>query len=183
MTRSFTTPRGRILLREAKPADAVPYRELRLEALRDSPTAFSADYQTNLRQPPDYWKERLTLQPEEATIYLALHEGNLIGMTGIVRGSSPKTRHAALIWGVYVKPEWRGLHIAGELVSSCLDWARARNIILLRLAVSAANQPAIRCYERSGFKTYGTEPRAIYYEGTYYDEYLMYHSLENKLGP
>lgn len=179
MTRSFTTLRGKILLREAKPIDAVPFRELRLEALHDHPTAFSADYQTNLTQPPRYWEDRLTLQPDEATIFLALHEGHLLGMTGIVRGNSPKTRHSALIWGVYVKPEWRGLHIAEKLINSCILWANIREIVLVKLGVSAVNQPAIRCYERCGFKTYGTEPRAIYYGGKYYDEYLMYRSLDN----
>jgi RimJ/RimL family protein N-acetyltransferase len=100
-------------------------------------------------------------------------------MTGIVRGNSPKTRHDALIWGVYVKPEWRGLHIAAELIHSCFEWAKARKVVLTKLGVVTVNQSAIRCYERCGFKIYGTEPRAIFYEGKYYDEYLMYCSLDH----
>jgi ribosomal protein S18 acetylase RimI-like enzyme len=88
------------------------------------------------------------MQQEEATIFLAVHGGELIGMTGIARGNSPKTRHAAVVWGVYVKPEWRGVHIAEELIRDCFRWAKARGIIIARLGVAAVNKSAVRCYER-----------------------------------
>lgn len=178
MNSSITTLRGSITIRDATPADALPFRELRLEALQDSPIAFSADYQKNLNHPAKYWEDRLTLEKDEATILLAEHEGKLIGMTGIARGGSPKTRHGAWIWGVYVTPEWRGLRVAEELINSCFTWARARNIVLVKLGVAATNTSAIRCYERCGFSTYGTEPRAIFYEGKYYDEILMSYALD-----
>ena len=70
------------------------------------------------------------------------------------------------------------MRIAGELINSCLAWAIARAIVIVKLGVSATNQPAIRCYERCGFATYGTEPRAIFYEGTYQDELLMSYALD-----
>lgn len=178
MNQSFTTPRGAVLIREAIPADAVPFRELRLYALQDSPTAFSADYQKNLNHPIPYWEEMLTMHPDESTIFLAGHETSLVGMTGIARGGSPKTRHSAMIWGVYVRPEWRGLHIAEKLINACCTWAKARKIIAAKLGVAATNTSAIRCYERCGFGITGTEPRAVCYEGQYHDFYLMYCSLD-----
>jgi RimJ/RimL family protein N-acetyltransferase len=179
VTRTVSTRRGLILIREANPADAMQFRELRLEALRDSPIEFSADYEKNINQPPKYWEEFLTMEADESTIFLAEHDSKLIGMTGIRRGRSPKTRHSTLIWGVYVQPQWRGLHIAEELINSCLTWAKARNIVITKLGVGTVNQSAIRCYERCGFKTYGTEPRAGFYEGKYYDAYLMYCPLDH----
>jgi RimJ/RimL family protein N-acetyltransferase len=177
MIKSHITSHGTIEIREASPADAVRYRELRLEALGNSPIAFSADYEHNLKQPPSYWQERLTMQPEEATMFLAEQESRLIGMTGMMRNNSSKTRHSAWIWGVYVSPDWRGLRIADEMIASCFEWAKPRQIIIAKLVVATVNQPAIKCYERCGFKTYGTEPRAVFYEGKYYDEYLMSRSL------
>ena len=110
MNLRLETPRGTILIAEAHHADAVLFRELRLAALQDSPTAFSADYQRNLSHSMNYWEEMLTAQPDESTMVLAKHEESLIGMTGIARGGSPKTRHAATVWGVYVVPEWRSRH-------------------------------------------------------------------------
>jgi ribosomal protein S18 acetylase RimI-like enzyme len=100
-------------------------------------------------------------------------------MTGVARGGSPKTRHAATIWGVYVVPEWRGLHVAEALITSCLTWAKARKIVIAKLGVAATNASAVRCYERCGFKICGTEPRALFYEGSYYDFHLMFCSLDN----
>lgn len=178
MTHSFDTPRGAVLIREANAADAARFRELRLEALQNSPIAFSADYQKNLKQPVKYWEDLLTPQPDESTIFIGEFGNQLIGMTGVMRSNSPKTRHAVWIWGVYVTPEWRGVHIAEELVTSCLRWARERNVALAKLGVAVVNEPAIRCYERCGFKTYGTEPRAVLYDGRYYDEYLMFKTLD-----
>lgn len=179
MTESLHPSRREISIREANPGDAIQFRELRLYALQDSPTAFSADYQRNLSHPSQYWEDMLTMHADESTIFLAEHENNLIGMTGIARGGSPKTRHSATVWGVYVKPEWRGLHIAEALINASFTWARARKIVATRLGVTATNISAIRCYERCGFEITGTEPRAVYYEGQYHDFYLMYCSLED----
>jgi RimJ/RimL family protein N-acetyltransferase len=178
MNHSMNTRLGAILLREAKPTDAAAFRELRLGGLQDSPIAFSADYQKNLNEPPKFWEDRLTMHPDEATIFFAEHDSNLVGMTGIARGNSPKTRHSAWVWGVYVKPDWRGLHIAEELIRSRLAWAKARKIVTAKLGVATVNTSAIRCYERCGFQVYGTEPRALYVDSHYYDFHMMYCNLD-----
>jgi ribosomal protein S18 acetylase RimI-like enzyme len=178
MNESLHTARGEISIREANPEDAILFRELRLYALQDSPTAFSADYQRNQSHPLQYWQDMLTMHADESTIFVVEHEKDLIGMTGIARGGSPKTRHSATVWGVYVRPEWRGLHIAEALIHACFRWARERKILAARLGVTATNTSAIRCYERCGFRITGTEPRAVYYEGQYHDFYTMYCPLD-----
>lgn len=178
MNKSVTTPHGTILIREANRTDAAQYRELRLEALLESPTAFTADYQTNLHHPMSFWESRL-IADQYGLIFFAEYENTLIGMTGIHKGESNKTKHGAHIWGVYMRPAWRGLHIAEALIQTCADWAREREVIILKLGVMANNESAIRCYKRYGFLVYGTEPRAVYYEGQYYDEFLMHYSLDN----
>jgi len=125
----------------------------------------------------EYWQDRLR-EDENSVIFFAEHNYNLIGMTGIARGRSLKTQHSAGIWGVYVRPDWRGLHIAEGMIETCCEWAKGRDVEIIKLAVVTTNISAIRCYERIGFKTNGIEPRAILYEGQYYDEYLMSHSLK-----
>jgi RimJ/RimL family protein N-acetyltransferase len=178
MIRSLATPRGTIVIREANMADAAGFRELRLEGLQNSPIAFSADYQRNINHPSKYWEDLLTPHLDESTMILGEFVSSLIAMTGVMRGNSPKTRHSAWIWGVYVTPKWRGLHIAEEIIRASIDWAMARDVVLVKLGVAAVNQPAIRCYERCGFQVYGTEPRAVFVDGSYYDEYLMFKSLD-----
>src|SRR5215216_1606937 len=158
MIRSIITPRGTIVIREANSTDVSRYRDLRLDGLQDSPTAFSADYQTNFSYPMSFWEGRLTFD-EHGVIFFAEQENTLIGMTGIRKGESPKTKHGAYVWGVYVRPAWRGLHVAEALIEICADWARQRDVVILKLGVMANNESAIRCYKRCGFTVYGTEPR------------------------
>jgi ribosomal protein S18 acetylase RimI-like enzyme len=131
-----------------------------------------------LSHPPQYWEDLLTMHADESAIFLAACEDQLVGMTGIARGGSPKTRHRATIWGVYVRPEWRGWRIGEELIRSCLLWARPRKIVAAQLGVTATNSSAIRCYQRCGFTITGTERRALFYGGHYYDEFLMYCALD-----
>lgn len=172
MIKSITTTKGTIIIREASLADAEQFRQLRLDALLDSPTAFSADHQMNLNQSMEYWQDRLR-EDEHATVFFAEHDHQIIGMTGIARGRSEKTKHNGMLWGVYISPAWRGLHIAETLIETCIEWAKARDVKIAKLGVVSTNKSAIRCYERCGFTTYGTEPRALLYEGQYYDEFLM----------
>ena len=170
------TPKGNVTFRPASFEDAPKFRELRLFALKDAPAAFSADYYASLNAPKSYWEGRL--KPSEGSImFFAEHEGALVGMIGVQRGDRPKTRHSAAVWGVYVLPEWRGFRLAVSLIESCEIWAKSRKVEILKLAVVTVNQSANRGYERCGFKTYGTDPRVICYEGNYYDEYLMAKAL------
>ncbi|HEY5729543.1 MAG TPA: GNAT family N-acetyltransferase [Anaerolineales bacterium] len=177
MIKSLSTLKGDVIIREVSLADVEKFRELRLHALKESPTAFSADYELNASYPASFWKGRL--KPDHyGVIMVAEHEEQLIGMTGIRRGESAKTKHSAGIWGVYVRPEWRGLRIAEGLMDLCLEWAGLRKIQIVKLAVVSTNESAIRLYERSGFIVYGTEPRALYHDGQYYDEHLMFKLMD-----
>jgi len=177
MIRSITTERGVIVIREANMGDVVQFREFRLFALQESPTAFSADYQVNHDLPMSFWEGRLRFDGH-GIIFFTEHDSKLIGMTGVRQGETPKTRHGAYIWGVYVRPEWRGLHLAEELINTCIEWATERDVEIIKLGVTTTNASAIRCYERCGFTTYGIEPRGIFYEGKNYDEYLMFKLLD-----
>jgi ribosomal protein S18 acetylase RimI-like enzyme len=178
MKKVVTTSHGEVLIRPCIPQDATAFRALRLEALKGHPTQFGSDYEEALEKPDEYWIQRVTLNPDEEAVFLAEKDGKLVGMTGIYRGSGKKGRHAAGVWGVYVQPGLRGAHIAEALIRACLGWARAKGIVIARLGVGVDNKPAIRCYERCGFVTYGIEEKSGYYDGRYFDEYLMAVSLE-----
>lgn len=176
MIKSIETIKGTVVIRDASFADADQFRKLRLFALQDAPTAFSADPDVNKRHSKRFWEDRLKPNPH-GIIFFAEQDSQLIGMTGIYKGESSKTKHTAGIWGVYVRPEWRGLHIAEVMIEMCCEWARLCQVHIVKLAVVSTNESAIRLYERSGFTVYGTEPYALYYGDIYYDEHLMSRSL------
>lgn len=165
-----------VSIRHAVAEDAEPYRELRLEALKNHPDAFGMDYEVVLSRPEEYWTNTLTINPEEKALYFAFAGEKLIGMTGIYKNMGKKARHSANVWGVYVRKGWRGKRISEVLLRSCLGWAREQGLSIVKLAVVTSNTSALKTYERCGFSIYGIEPKAIFHDGKYYDEYLM--SLE-----
>ena len=169
----ITTPRGIITIRPSQEVSAQAFRTLRLEAVRNHPEAFGADFDTENGHPATFWEERLHAPGSDGTIFFATQNDSFIGMCGIQRHNSPKIKHSAIIWGVYVQTEWRGLKIAERLIASCTEWARAQGIKIVKLAVVNSNTAAIRCYASCGFKVYGVEPQALYYDGVMYDELLM----------
>lgn len=175
MSEVLTTPKGAITIRPATVDDAVPLRALRLEALASQPEAFAADHDRTEAESAEAWVERIRQNEanNEGVICVAAAQEGLVGMTGLYRGHWPKTRHSAMIWGVYVTAAWRGLGIAEALLEACLDWARAQGITVVKLGVVTTNTPAIRCYARCGFTVYGIEPQVIRYDGVCYDELLM----------
>ena len=166
-----------ISIRSTDIRDADTIRALRLEALSSTPTAFGADYEQQKSRPAAYWVDYVTLNPNDGVIHIALNGDKTIGMAGIRRTENPKTRHSAVIWGVYIRPAWRGQNLAKTLIEANLDWARQKDICVVKLAVVTTNLPALRTYEQLGFKIYGTEPQALCYENIFYDEYLMYKEL------
>ncbi|HSQ28108.1 MAG TPA: GNAT family N-acetyltransferase [Anaerolineales bacterium] len=169
----ITTPHGIITLRQAAETDAMAFRELRLEALQNNPVAFSSDFSANAEQPDQFWLERIQKLGDEGTIFFVEHDNSLLGMCGIQKGYSIKTRHSGLIWGVFVKPAWRGAGIAQHLIEACINWAKNHEVTVVKLGVAATNISAIRCYASCGFLIYGIEPQAIQYENTMVDELLM----------
>lgn len=176
----IATAHGPVTIRPGSEEDAAAYRELRLEALHDHPEVYSSDYAEAACRPESFWRERLRNGGTDgvALMYFAQQEGEYVGLCGIYRFDSPRTRHSATIVSLYVRPAWRGLGIARGLVTACLDWARAHGVRIVKLATITTNAPAIRVYERCGFQPYGIEPQAIYYNGTYYDELLMARCIE-----
>lgn len=175
MSEQVNTPHGPVTIRLAEAGDAVRLRALRLEALADAPVAFAADYDRTEAEPLSFWIGRINerAQGNQSAICVAEAGEALVGMTGLVRGHWQKTGHGGIIWGVYVQPAWRGLHLAERLIEGCIAWGQGLGMTVVKLGVMTANAPAIRCYLRCGFTVYGVDPQAICYNGVAYDELLM----------
>ena len=133
------TSKGNVIIRPAVPADANQYSNLRMEALRDNPTAFGSSYET-----PENWSLEWALKSLngsllERGIFAAEFDQTLLGMAVIRRGSGLKTLHSATIGGVFVRPEWRGHRIVSGLIEACFSWAREQQVVVVKLAVVTTN--------------------------------------------
>lgn len=148
------------------------YQQLRLRALVESPTAFSASYSDEAGRSPKEVIERVTPAADGSKCVLgAFVDGQLAGMLTLVRPTRPKLRHCAEFAGMIVAPEHRRRGIGGALVDAGLARARAmEGVRQLKLTVNARNAAAKAMYLSKGFSCYGAEPDAICVEGVYYDE-------------
>lgn len=164
-------------VRRLTAADAAAYRDIRLEALADAPTAFGSDVPHERAFTDEVWQRRLADNPTYGVF--ELHA--LVGIATLVRLAGEKRRHRADIVGVYVTPRARGRGASRLLLETLIGAAREM-VAQLHLSVTAGNERAHRLYRRLGFETYGTEPRSLQVEGRYYDEYLMVLRLDEGSG-
>ncbi len=156
------------LIRRIMPSDAATYRDLRLEALQNAPTAFGSSYEAESRSSLADFEDTVT----RSHIAGAWLWGALVGTAGFYRLDGTKVAHRGNIWGVYVRPDARGRGIAHALISDVLAYARTQ-VEQVHLSVVTENDSARRLYEHLGFTTYGTEPRSLLVAGRYLDEHLM----------
>ncbi len=60
---------------------------------------------------------------------------------------------------MYVSPEFRGKRINQRITQKLTGWAREQGLFEVRLTVYEDNVPAIKAYEKSGFKRHLNEMR------------------------
>ena len=157
-----------INLRRLGAEDASAYREIRLEALADSPHAFSSTLESEQGQPLERFAARLA----DDFVLGAFSGPHLVGVAGFYVQPKPKHRHKGMLWGMYVRPDHRAAGIGRKLVEAIIAHAR-QHVELLQLFVIADNLSARRLYASLGFVEYGIERHATKYHGEYHDDVLM----------
>jgi RimJ/RimL family protein N-acetyltransferase len=165
-----------IQIRPIQLSDFSAYKSLRLEGLQSHPEAFGSDHAEQSNDPGSIWLNRIRSSEEgiASRMFLAEATSELAGITAVYRETGVKVRHSANVVSVYVRPKYRGRHLAEQLIHNAIAWAASMQIRIVRLTVVTTNAPAIRCYHRCGFQIYGVAPEVIRVGDTYYDELLMW---------
>ena len=96
-------------------------------------------------------------------------------MMGLYRQTSPKEKHKGGVWGVFVRPEWRGQGIAAQLLDALLARGAAvgRFGAVTVVGGDGVRKRAVRLYQSRGFQVYGLEREALRNGDRYVDEYHM----------
>ena len=166
-----------VMIRRLTEADAVAFRNLRLQGLGEKPDAFGSSYQEEAAKPLAFFAQRAQ-GSADAHLYGAWHGEQLVGITSLVRETQTKTRHKANIYSVYVAPQARGQGIARRLMAAVSELAATMSgLSHLYLTVTEHNLPAMRLYQSLGFEAYGVEPAALRIDQHFYDEVLMCKAL------
>jgi ribosomal protein S18 acetylase RimI-like enzyme len=162
-----------MLIRRLVPTDALAFRTLRLAALQECPSAFSASYEEECATPLSAIEANLA--PESGRNLFGAFDGDeLAGMVGVGRESAPKLRHKASIRAMYVAPGHRGKGAGKQLFAHALAFAEAMpGLRHVTLVVTAGNDTAIALYQANGFTVYGHEPGALFADGMFYDDIYM----------
>jgi ribosomal protein S18 acetylase RimI-like enzyme len=167
----------RMLIRRLVPADALAFQAMRLDALRESPSAFGASYEEECDTPLATIEARLA--PDSGRLLFGAFDGSALGaIVGVAREQARKARHKAFIRAMYVAPALRGRGVGRQLFEHALAFAASIDgVRQVTLSLTAGNTAALDLYASLGFKVCGQEPDALCVDGIYYDDIHMVRML------
>ena len=120
-------------------------------------------YDATLKPDPiSYYDIGELIDADNAEVLVAEIDGVLVA-SGYARENA--SRHYttpdvhAFLGFMFVHPDHRGKGLNKVLLDGLLDWSRARDLTSAHLTVYPGNEPAIRAYEKIGFKPYLVEMR------------------------
>ena len=161
--------------------DLDAYFANRLRALEHSPSAFLTTLEEEKARGNAHFEKTLAHDGSDKAIFGAVSRGIVLGTVGIFREERPKTRHKAMIWGMYVDLDQRNKGIGGKILDLAIQLARDEMTDNARyLSVETENDSARKLYESRGFKVWGTEPKAMRWDNKFWEEHHMVLELSSR---
>lgn len=147
-----------IAIARITPGNVSTFRDVRLRALLEAPSAFGSTYARESALSDAEWTQRaIRWNGERGIGFLAIDDGIGCGIAGAMLDDDDATR--ATLVSMWTAPTHRRRGVARRLVDEVVAWARARDVAEVRLMVTSNNGPAVAFYERLGFTNTGrTEP-------------------------
>lgn len=159
---------------------AAKYKALRLEALRQSPSAFSSTLETESQFSDDVWISRLQNPEKETFVCVAIAEDGQSEWVGQVtlRGPvpakeflppmesgqpNPASDEESEKWqmlSLYTLPSHRGMKLGSRLCEKAFEFLQSRDgtgtpQIVVRIMVKPENVATLRLYDGLGFERAG----------------------------
>ncbi|MBM7661060.1 ribosomal protein S18 acetylase RimI-like enzyme [Bacillus mesophilus] len=154
------------------PKDADIYRDIRLEALKANPEAFSSSYEEEKEYPLESFENRLKFN--HFYTFGAFDESQLVGVVTLILETKNKTKHRANIVAMYVYPDRRKSGIGRMLMNEAINKAKEiKEVEQVYLSVTSGNEPAKKLYNSLGFKVYGVDKNGLKIGDLYFDDDLM----------
>lgn len=153
-------------------SDAQAYQALRLLALRESPTAFSASHADEVGRSIDEVAARIAPATNGLVCtWGSFEQDALAGFVAVIHPQRAKLRHCVELAGMYIAPPSRRRGLGHALLRAVVDHARSLpGVRQIKLGVNATNEAAKALYRSAGFQSYGMEPDALNVDGIFYAE-------------
>ena len=117
------------------------------------------------------------LSRENQMIFIAEHDGQLIGYLSAAGGYYKRNRHSAEIV-IGILQDFTGQGVGTQLFMAMEEWARQKQLHRLELTAMTHNKAGVALYKKRGFEVEGIKRRALIINGLYVDEYYMAKVLE-----
>ncbi|WP_409159394.1 GNAT family N-acetyltransferase [Pectobacterium sp. B2J-2] len=154
--------------------DVLSFIKIRLESLKNTPENFGSSFDEKKNHSEEYFLEKI----RNNIIIGCFDKNELLGIIGISKPHLIKMQHIISLWGMYVRPNARGLGLSKSLLNFVITKMKAQaHCHSIRLSVVATNTTAIRLYESVGFKAWAVDVDALKIGGTYYDEIFMRYDI------
>jgi len=146
-------------VRELQVGEWSLWRQLRFDALSDSPDAFRPTLEEEKNRPDDWWIDIVdsTVEHPRGGLWIAEMEGVPVGMC-FARTDTDDT--VVEIGAMWVSPPARGTGIGSGLLTAVLGWSISRGVRRAELWVTESNAAGVSLYERFGFQR-TTETQAL----------------------
>jgi len=145
-------------LRQAREADLPVLRAMEQALVREE-----RPFDPTIRPDPVHYHDLPALLADpESRVLIAEADGVAVAC-GF--GSRRQPRHYldhdayAYLGLMYTLPQYRGQGINGRIIADLKRWAVSRGLNEIRLTVYQDNEPALRAYEKAGFKRHLVEMR------------------------
>ena len=156
-----------ITIRHAEPDDY-----LALHEVYSQPRAVSGTLQLPLPS-KEMWRKRLLEKPDNFITLVSAVDGTVVANLGLVMERNLRRRHVAHL-GMAVHDRWQGQGVGSAILGEALDLADSwLNLVRVELTAFTDNEPAIRLYEKFGFKREGVLRKYAYRAGSYQDVVAM----------
>jgi GNAT superfamily N-acetyltransferase len=143
-------------IRRLNAGESAVYRSLRLDALKDSPDAFSATYESALKRDDNSWilQADASADGNDRATFIVFDE-RPIGLAAVYRDSDmPSVGELIQMW---IAPSHRGGVVAVDLLNHLFRWAADHSFTSIRAGVTQGNLRALQFYKKYGFQPLSSE--------------------------
>ena len=112
--------------------------------------------------PVSYYDIKAMIGNDDACVLVIEHEGEIVASGYAI---TKRARHYldheyyAYLGFMYTHPDFRGKGLNARIIESLRQWANSKGLYEMRLTVYEDNIPAVKAYEKVGFKKHISEMR------------------------
>ena len=143
-TRLIARSNNMVSIRRLRSGEGELFKQLRLDSLLESPSAFSSTYESALNRGSESWSDQAdsTARGSNRATFVAFAGGSPIGIAALYRNAE-KVETGELLQ-VWVSPEYRSKGVAIKLLDAVFHWAAVNDFQTVVASVAKGNERAVR---------------------------------------